>query len=124
MALTLSRIDLPKVIRKGGTLKIHFRLPGSILTECRAVISHRYKLDETNDYLGLKFTNKPLVLSRAIHQMAFDNEMCDRHIQEMSRPWCDPSCAFLGLCRKPLREKQGSPRLSNIPLEIAIQSSF
>lgn len=120
MALVMDRRDLRKSVRSGTKLKIHFRLPGSPLSECTAVIRRRYPVSDLHDYIGLRFVDKSLAMARLVNQMVFDNDMCDRRIEELKTPYCDTQCSFFNLCSKPLKEGVPAKRSQRMPLEIAL----
>jgi hypothetical protein len=104
MAIVIHKLGGKNKINKGLKSKIHFRLPGRPLCECLGVITHRIELNESETFLGIRFTKVPASLVDAIHKMADDNERCDIRIRDQETPWCESQCSFYSLCRKPLRQ--------------------
>lgn len=120
MALVVETTRLKGQIPKGKNLRIHFRLPGHPIWECSAKIAHNIRLNEEESYLGIRFSKMPLRLEKTINAMASANDRCDRRIEELSKPWCEPSCAFFGLCQKPLKINE-EPEAPSSGFEIALQ---
>jgi c-di-GMP-binding flagellar brake protein YcgR len=103
MSLEIVELSKKTPLLRGTKLKIHFRLPGQSIRECKAVITHHFHDVSTVHSLGIKFINLPKPVAHELQQMTVDNESCDRRLREESAPWCIPTCSFYSLCRKPLR---------------------
>lgn len=106
-------------MKRGCKLRIHLRLPGAPLWECRGVVSRRLKTSKGH-FLGIRFTHRPAGLIHHIEQMALENDRCDDRIDE-KHPWCDANCAYLSLCRKSIRLTPTDAAIDE--LEIALQTS-
>jgi hypothetical protein len=118
-------VDVPSGETKlstGRSLRIHFRLPGMPLTECRAIITHADK-ENGNGWLrlGIRFEKAAAALARRIQVMAKDDEACDTRITQTARPRCELSCSFHSLCGKPIRQADESAHA--VQFEIALQKS-
>jgi hypothetical protein len=122
MALMIPRgrkKDRPPIPR-GAKIKIHFRLPGGPLRECLAAVSHSVRTKQGDDIIGLRFLGVPAGLRDVFRQMLADNEACDDRVRLHDYAWCDPSCAFSALCRKPIRNE--NPAFLDVSaIEIALQ---
>lgn len=107
---------------KGAELRIHFRLPGKLLLQCRGKI-HRISETPSNEIvLGIKFDKVPAGIVRELNHMCEDDAACDRRIQNNGHPWCDPFCSFRSLCAKPARVDENPVlRPERFPFEIALQ---
>jgi c-di-GMP-binding flagellar brake protein YcgR len=122
MGLLLENADMRKQIKLGTKMKIHFRLPGKPLRQCTALVGHNLNMKDGLFFIGLRFVKTGSGLSREIHEMAKDNELCDGRIADHVSPWCDISCSFHNLCRKPLRlSRDNAPPLPSF--EIALQTA-
>jgi hypothetical protein len=71
--------------------------------------------------IGIRFEKCPAQLRHELEAMAADNEACDRRIQETADAWCLPTCAFMDLCRKPIRPPTTAQGHAD-RIEIALQS--
>lgn len=120
MALFLNTESSGTRLARGGKLRVHFRLPGIPLSECRGVITHAVT-DRASGWLrlGVRFLKTPPALAQRIARMVIDNAACDARMDEQSQPRCDLSCAFHSLCNKPIRDTSGS--LPGPQFEIALQ---
>ena len=118
------KINLPvegSKLKKGKKIKIHFRLPGHPIEECHGLIRHQFSLENEAVSVGIRFTKISKKLQAELARMAEDNEMCDTRTKEQPNPWCLPTCAYFGLCRKPIKIPDNE-LLSTNHLEIAFQS--
>jgi hypothetical protein len=121
MALSVDCESLERPIPRGTDLKIHFRLPGRPLQECRGRVTHSFKSQSDHIMLGIKFEKCPDHLMEELEAMSADNEACDYRIEQTRDPWCVPTCSFFDLCRKPIRPATAAmPTLER--LEIALQA--
>jgi len=120
MALLLQTEGKKARLARGGRLRVHFRLPGLPLTQCRGIITHAV-MDRATGWLrlGVRFLKTPAVLSERINRMVTDDAACDARMDESSQPSCNLACAFHSLCSKPIRETAGA--LPGVQFEIALQ---
>jgi hypothetical protein len=121
MALGLDGVVPRKTPKKGGRLKIHFRLPGRPLQECWGVVTHVIESGTKGISIGIRFERCPAQLQQELEHMANDNHACDVRIEQKGNAWCLPTCSFMDLCRKPIRpEPAHSSAIERI--EIALQT--
>ena len=106
-------------LARGSKVRLHLRLPGHPLSECRGEITHALKAGETEPMLGIRFQKPPAALMKEIRHMATDSDRCDRRTRDQA-PWCDISCTFHNLCRKPIRITQDVEN-ADLLMEIALQ---
>lgn len=120
MALLIDNGPADTRLARGGRLRVHFRLPGLPLTECRGIITHAAP-ERSGGWLrlGVRFIKAPLALAERLQRMLIDDEACDARIAESRQPRCDTACAFHSLCSKPIRETAGA--LSSVQFEISLQ---
>ncbi|MCB4755422.1 MAG: PilZ domain-containing protein [Elusimicrobia bacterium] len=121
IGLAIEKWSAQGVFQRGSPLKIHFRLPGRPLQECRGIITHSFRTRDERYILGIRFIALDKGMVQDINQMAADNEFCDRRIKQDTTPWCVPICSFYHLCRKPIRHHV-EMEFSGERLEITLQS--
>jgi c-di-GMP-binding flagellar brake protein YcgR len=121
MAVRLRREHCRDLI-PGSKIKVHFRLPGMPLQECKALVRHNLAISESQSVLGILFLDLPVAIAKEINQMVMDDEACEQRATATKSPWCDPTCAFHYLCRKSFRfTALMGPSVD--PLEIALQTA-
>lgn len=118
MALLLN-VGLSARLARGARLRVHFRLPGLPLSQCRGIVTHSVA-DRKSGWLrlGVRFLTAPTLLTERIRRMETDDEACDARAHEMAQPRCDLACSFHSLCHKPFREAGAA---INSQFEIALQ---
>ena len=119
MALLLNGVDVSARLSRGARLRVHFRLPGMPLSQCRGLVTHAVT-DRKSGWLrlGVRFVAAPASLVQRIRRMEIDDEACDARAIETAQPRCDLACSFHSLCHKPFRDLSGSGRNQ---FEIALQ---
>ncbi|MFN0118257.1 MAG: PilZ domain-containing protein [Elusimicrobiota bacterium] len=118
MSLQLNSLN-EKPIKQGQKITLHLRIPGKHPVHCSGKILHVFSLKK-GDFLGVKFLKSAGKFGKEIKAMVEDNGACEDRLQQMV-PWCDVSCSFHQLCRKPFRVKS-LERSSLQSFEIAIQA--
>ena len=120
MALLLNTEGSRAKLTRGARLRVHFRLPGLPLTQCRGVITHAVT-DRPSGWLrlGVRFVSTPSALSDRINRMVTDDGACDARMDDSNQARCDLACSFHSLCSKPIRETAGLP--AGAQFEIALQ---
>jgi hypothetical protein len=120
MALLLDTDARAARLVKGARLRVHFRLPGLPLTECKALITHA-RPDRASGWmrLGLRFISAPARLADRINKMVTDDETCDARVRDNGDTRCDLACSFHSLCHKPFRLLG----VAGAQFEIALQSA-
>lgn len=122
IALSLDDARHLNKLKKGSAVRIHIRLPGLPIEECRGVVARSYLTATSVHVVGVRFTKLAPVVLHELHQMSKDNSSCDARIASGDNAWCLPTCSFYSLCRKPLRFEDGNGPVVD-PLEISFQSA-
>lgn len=120
MALVMDASATEGKLRRRSKIKIHFRLPGQPLSDCSALVSHLIKTSDGQSFLGIRFLKTPASFQGLISKMISDTDRCDARIIEGDHPFCETSCAYHSLCRKPLRMENPLTPVS-LGFEIAFQ---
>ena len=119
MALLIEGERAGERLTRHDRLRVHFRLPGLPLTECRGTVTHAVQQNDGWMRLGVKFLKTPPRLGERIKRMIFDDQVCDDRIVQDAQPRCDLACTFHSLCHKPIRQDVGS--VPAVVFEIALQ---
>jgi hypothetical protein len=120
MALLIANEAGTARLARGTRLRVHFRLPGLPLTQCKGTVTHAAP-SAGNGWLrlGVKFMQFPASLNDRIQRMLIDDAACDARMADAAEPRCDLACAFHSLCSKPIRLVAGG--MSAVQFEIALQ---
>lgn len=119
MALTVKDDRYENELKKGRQIRIHVRMPGSAIEECRGTVTHSY-INRSAHVLGVRFTKISSELLKELQHMSKDNAACDTRIASGDNAWCLPTCSFYALCRKPLRLTDENTPATDL-LEISFQ---